>query len=126
MSASLKSKYYSELSKEPRKRYDEKIDLLGGVDPYFRIDVKSTVSSAVEWMDWPDVTHGNISNYLILTPGYTFEQLMTYRSLDGYNFFINGWVTNVVVTHLNIQPRSFLFTAAVKYSQRLSLLSLQV
>ena len=125
MSADLKYKYYLELSEESRKRYDEKIDLLGGVDPYFRMDAKST-SSAVEWMDWPDVMHGDIFNYLILTPGYTFEQLLAYKSLDGYNFFINGWVTNVVVTHLNIQPRSFLFTAAVKHSQKLSLPSLQV
>ena len=90
------------------------------------MDAKSTVSSAVEWMDWPDVMHGDIFNYLILTSGYTFEQLLAYKSLDGCNFFINGWVTNIVVAHLNIQPRSFLFAAAVKHSQKLSLPSLQV
>jgi len=71
-------------------------------------------------------SHGDIFNYLILTPGYTFEQLKAYKSLDGFNFFINGWVTNVIVTHLNAQPRSFLFTAAVRHSQKLSLPSLQV
>ena len=43
MSVPLKSKYYLELSEELHKSYDEKIDLLGGVDPYFRIDAKSTV-----------------------------------------------------------------------------------
>ena len=126
MSTSLRSKYYLELSEESRKRYDDKIELLGGLDPYCRTEVKSTESNAVEWMDWPDVMHGDIFNYLILTPEYTFEQLKAYKSLDGFNFFINGWVTNVIVTHLNTQPRSFLFTAAVKHSQKLSLPSLQV
>ena len=92
----------------------------------FNNDGSLSSLSVVEWMDWPDVMYGDIFNYLILTPGYIFEQLLAYRSLDGYNFFKNGWVTNVVVTNLNIQPRSFLFTAVVKHSQKLSLPSLQV
>ena len=55
MSTPLQSKYYSKLSEELHKRYDEKIDLLGGVDPYCRTEAKITVSDAIEWMEWPDV-----------------------------------------------------------------------
>ena len=85
MSTPLRSKYYLELSEESRKRYDDKIKLLGGLDLYCCTEVKSTESNALEWMDWPDVMHGDIFNYLILTPEYKFEQLKAYKSLDGLN-----------------------------------------
>jgi len=46
-------------------------------------------SNTVEWMDWPDVMHGDIFNYLILTPEYTFEQLKTllrYKAGEGFEY----------------------------------------
>ena len=36
--------------------------------------------------------------------GYLFEQLM---SLDGFDFFENGWVTIIVEQILSTQPRIF-------------------
>ena len=70
-------------------------------------------------MNWPDVMYADIFNYLILTPGYSYEQLKAYKSLEGYNHFVNGWVTNIAVTELSTLTKSFLFTALVRHSQRL-------
>ena len=66
------------------------------------------------------------ADYLILTPGYSYEQLKAYKSLEGYNHFVNGWVTNIAVTELSTLTKSFLFTALVRHSQRLSLPPLKV
>ena len=71
-------------------------------------------------MNWPDVTYADVYNYLILTSSrLTYNQLKAYKSLEGYNHFINGWVNNITVTEMNAQPmaKSFLFTALVKHSQ---------
>ena len=53
----------------------------------------------IQWHEWPALMHANIYNYLILTPSlYTHEQLKSYKSLDAYNRFVNGWVSDIVVT----------------------------
>ena len=47
----LHSNYYSGLNDEAKKRYAEKIKLIGEIDPYHRMGNrgKSTVSTIVEW-----------------------------------------------------------------------------
>lgn len=78
--------------------------------------------SALEWTNWPDVVYADIYNYLILSPGMSHEKLKAFKSLEGYNQFINGWVSGVVVTVVpNARPKVYLiFTSQVKHSQRLS------
>ena len=87
-----------------------------------------SIVTTVKWMNWLDVAYADVYNYLILTSSLTYDQLKAYKSLEGYNHFINGWVTNITVTEMNVQPmaKSFLFTALVKHSQRLSLPPLKV
>ena len=88
---------------------------------------KSSAVDALEWMDWPDVVHGDIYSYLILMPGMTHEQLKAYKSLEGYNQFVNGWVSGVSVLIVpHSRPRVYLFTATVKHSQALSASPLKV
>ena len=80
----------------------------------------------MEWIDWPSVSYADIYNYLINTPSeYTHEKLKAYKSMDGYNFFVNGWVSNVVVTQVEGRQH-YLFTATVKHSQILSATPLKV
>ena len=132
-SATIKSwsKYFLELSpsSDVKKRYQEKIDLAGlSEDPYCRLEAKGkggNVVLSVEWTNWPDITWPDIYNYLILTPGVTHEQLKAYKSLDGYNFFVNGKVSNIVVTEVQGTTK-YLFTALVKHSQALSIPALKV
>lgn len=85
---------------------------------------QKTTSDAVEWSQWLDVTYANIYNYLVLTVSfYTQDQLEAYTSLDGYNFFTNGWVNSV--TGLKVGKTNFLFLSTVKHLQTLSLPSLK-
>ena len=47
--------------------------------------------------------------------------MKSFKSLDGYNQFINGWVSGVVVTVVpSTRPKIYVFTSQVKHSQRLS------
>ena len=49
---------------------------------------------------WPEIEYPDICNYLTYTTSsYTKEQLKAYKSMDGYNFFVQGWVgkTDVLV-----------------------------
>ena len=40
--------------------------------------------------------------------------------MDGYNFFMNGWVGNIIVSAIKTQPKKFLLMGSVKHSQQLS------
>ena len=101
-------------------------------DPYCLFENRSRqfaasdIRQCVEWIQWLDVTYGNIYNYLILTPSY--KQLKAYKSLDGYNSFANGWVSDVQVTNATGANRLsiFIFIALVRHSQTLTLPPLKV
>ena len=73
-----------------RYMYEERLALLGGMqDPYVTI----SVNTSVDWLNWPNVEYPDIYNYFIATPsGYTEQQLKAYKSLDGYKYFVDGWV----------------------------------
>ena len=99
--------------------------MLGNIDdPYIVIEKSRgahTSKDEVEWQDWPDVLYPDIYNYLIETPGlYTKETLKAYKSLDGYNFYSSGWVSNVKVYEIMDDPKRYLATFHVKHSQTLS------
>ena len=69
-----------------QKRYREKIELLGQVDPY---DIQ-------ECDCLPEVTYPDIVNYFKFTPSpYTSEDMKAYKSLEAYNQVLNGWVRDV-------------------------------
>ena len=77
-----------------KKRCQEKLALIGRLDPY------ETVRS--EWLDdvdlWPSVTCVNVAMYLLLTPSlYSGEDLVNYKSMDCYVNFLSGWVREVLV-----------------------------
>ena len=126
MSAFTKSKYSMSLQNDSdKKRYEEKLDLLGCCeDPYLLLDQKSRVRSTecVEWIHWPNVSYADIYNYLINTP---HEMLKAYKSMDGCNFFVNGWVSNIVVTQIEGRQH-YLYADTVKHSQTLSAIPLKV
>ena len=57
---------------------------------------------------------------------YIHNQLKAYKSLDDYNYFVNGWVSNFNVTKSSNHPANYLYLANVKHSQSLSSPSLKV
>ena len=127
------SKYYEEMVRDAKPRYEEKIRMIGLVDPYCHLEGKancfnSSRFSTVEWYEWPEVTYADVFNYLINTTSYcTFEQLKAYRSMEAFNFLINGWVTNILVVSCNAsRPKFFILMALVKHSQRLTVPAVKV
>ena len=46
---------------------------------------------------WPKIEYGHIFAYFISRPGkYTQEQLLSWKQLDAYNYFVNGYVRIVL------------------------------
>ena len=87
------SYYYLTLEEEPQARYREKLAMLGKMkDPYFTINHASSEES-MDWQTWPSVEYPDIYNYFVATPSsYTKQELKAYKSLEGYNYFVDGWV----------------------------------
>ena len=74
----LLSQYFCILTKEAKKRYEEKLKMIDcAQDSYYSMEIPKAkpVDSVLEWNDRPDVSYADIYNYLILTPSlYTHEQ----------------------------------------------------
>ena len=71
---------------------------LGGVDDLY---VEEPSINGEDWTSWPSVEYPDIYNYLIQTPSvYTGESLKAYKSLEAYNFYVNGWIDEVKVMQI--------------------------
>ena len=123
------SGYYNELEGKAKSRYEQKVKMLGRVDPYCHLESSTSSSSfSVEWYEWPEITYADIYIFLINTTNYcTHEKLKAFKSLDGYNFFVNGWVTNIdVISSQATKTKVFIMMSLVKHSQRLTAPPLKV
>ena len=117
------SAYYEQLDAQAKQRYLEKLDMLPEVidDPYLTSGFVANNNHL-----WPQVEYPDIYHYLITTPSpYTREELKAYKSLDGYNFFVQGWVSNVQFLNVGTNPVVSVLLASVKHSQQLSAPPLQ-
>ena len=91
----LLGSYFASLQDaEGKKRYLEKLEILGGFDPY--------ETGKSEWQDdvdlWSSITHIHVGMYLLYSASpYTGEDLLNYKSLDCYINFFSGWVREVLV-----------------------------
>ena len=86
---------YSECLDQPHfARYQEKLLLIDGLDPY-------TVSkdAVVYNVDaFPKVIYPDIVNYLVFGPSpFSMEDMRAYKSLEAYNQFVCGWVRDLGV-----------------------------
>ena len=90
--------YRDELDAMSKHRYMQKINIIDDVDPY-NIE-KSSLMTNIDL--WASVTYPDIVNYLLFTTSaYTMDELKSYKSLEAYNQFINGWVQEVKVKIIN-------------------------
>ena len=90
--------YLSSLAPQEIQRYNEKISLIGGDDPY-KIP-KGNFSNSHDVL--PAVTYPDIYNYLVANPSpYSKEDLKAYKSLEAYNQFVCGWVRDIVSLEQN-------------------------
>ena len=93
-----KSSYQLCLSKDSRKRYEEKIAKINNVDPYLL--KKSDLCAAQEF--YPSVSYPDIVNYLLFAPSpITADEIKCYKSMGAYNQFLCGWVKEIAVRLFN-------------------------
>ena len=114
-------RYVDTLDKVSRKRYDEKLEFCGGLDPY---DIDLSVWDE-DVNTWPEVEYGDIANYFVFTQSaYIFEEMKAYKALDSYNYFVSGWVSKIGCMY--IEPgNNCIVTGKVKHSQRMNEAPLQ-
>ena len=114
------SEYFRRLSEHSGSRYKEKLQAVGlsiEDDPYLpENDARFTDNMSV----WPTVEYGNIFAYFIERPGvYTQEQLLSWKQLEAYNYFQNGYVGSVSVWQFGQGDAKFcLMKAVVNPSQK--------
>ena len=86
------SSYADGLSEQAKSRYEEKIQLVGSLDPFLLPTTRSLASPA----ELPPVEASDIVAYLVLQTSFlTTKQFKAHKSLEAYNQFINGWVKDV-------------------------------
>lgn len=83
---------FKKLSGDVKKRYEEKIRLCGGIDPY---SIKETDLSLAS-KDIPVIKVSDIANYMIssMSP-YTKLSFNAYKSTEAYKFFESGFVVSI-------------------------------
>ncbi|XP_033747958.1 uncharacterized protein LOC117332976 [Pecten maximus] len=112
--------YIEDQPREARQRYETKLTYDKGQkslpNPY-------RLSSG--WVNdistWPDLTYGDIYNYLIDSPGvYTKESMKAYKSLDAYRYVQSGHVQEVYYHPLDDRNLFCFLKAKVVPSQRVN------
>ena len=81
------SSYFKSLDAPSKRRYREKIAVIGGIDPYSL----SEVEFETDVSKYPPVSNMDIVNYLIWRKSpFTADHLRAYRSMDAYCQVIEG------------------------------------
>ena len=114
------SSVFQDLNATGRKRYLEKLAFVGkGVqDPYLH---RPTAASSDEPLVFVPVEYGDVYNFLINAPSpYTKEELKAFKSLEGYQFFLSGWVGKLRCFNATEDGSRVFATAHVRHSQSVS------
>lgn len=110
------SEYFQCLSGDEKARYEAKLEKVGvviGEDPYL-----PNASFSSDMVEWPCVEYGHIFSYLITRPGvYTLEQLLSWKQLEGYNYFQSNYVRTVWLRRLGVNKDICVLKAFVNPSQ---------
>lgn len=94
----LDAAYCAQLIGSARARYDEKIRMCDGVDPY---TLRPGLDTATDVTEFPEVTHGDIVNYLVYSSSFiTLEEMKAYKSMEAHNYFTSGWVKSLSAKRL--------------------------
>ena len=93
------SEHYNGLKNTAKSRYREKLQSVGLTiedDPYIPENHKNYLTDNMSL--WPKVEYGHIFAYFIEHPGvYTQQQLLSWKQLESYNYFQNGYVGTIFV-----------------------------
>ena len=93
--------YYYSLNAQAKARYEEKLKLAGLSLEKDTYDERNANSYKDNMTAWPILEYGHIFTYFIRRPGlYTQEKLLSWKQLEAYNYFQNGYVRLVQVYKL--------------------------
>ncbi|KAG8173021.1 hypothetical protein JTE90_028038, partial [Oedothorax gibbosus] len=93
----MTSNYFLGLDRTSKDRYLDKIRSINGVDPYSLTKEKLKLSVL-----FPNIAYMDVVNYLVYgVSAYTAESFKSYKSLEAYNQFACGWVSDVSSTKIN-------------------------
>lgn len=112
------SKEYGLLDAAGKKRYVEKLNLIGKDvdDPYCAKNPESNLSDIL-----PVVEFGDLYHYLITAPSpVTREELKAWKSMDGRNYFVAGWVGKLRAFKVDSSGDKVVVLAKVRHSQAVS------
>ena len=94
----LTENYTSTLEKICLERYKQKISLINWTDPY-NIDTSWFIEDPAHL---PQIEYPDIVNYCVFTKNaYTMAEFKSYKSLDAFNQFTSGWVSELASTEIN-------------------------
>ncbi|KAK7489626.1 hypothetical protein BaRGS_00019021 [Batillaria attramentaria] len=111
-----KRPYAERLLPKSKIRYEKKLLLIDGNDPY---ELPTNVWS-VNPDDLPEITYITIVNYFVLGKSrYTSEEFRAYKSLESYKTFVAGWVRDIRCYQPQGCP-NVVVSAKVLHSQRLN------
>ena len=86
----ISTDYFDKLDPPTQKRYKEKLEVIGNIDPYSAPDSHFSVKIG----DFPS----DIVNYLVFSPSsFSADDMKAYKSLKSNNQVIQGWVRDVKV-----------------------------
>ena len=114
------SEYYKSLGTSEKARYVAKLEAVGLTledDPYAK---ESGGKFETDMTSWPPLEYGHIFGYFITRPGvYTLEQLLSWKQLEGYNYFQSNYVRSVYTRRVgNGGATLYVLKAYVNPSQR--------
>ena len=102
------SDYAESLPSNAKAWYKEKLDVIGGIDPF----QPGNVSKSQDCL--PNVDASDLVSYLVLQTSFiTAKQFKACKSLEAYNQFVSGWVKDVCNRKV---CGKYLITARVSYS----------
>ena len=105
------SEYAKSLENHVRKRYIDKISVIG-VDPLFIPEEKLSTECL------PPVEAADIVSFLVLeTSFYTKDQFKNFRSLQAYNQMVSGFITSILG---QIFADKYVVVGKVRHSQRMN------
>jgi hypothetical protein len=108
------SKYAIKLAESEKKRYLEKISVVGGVDPYLLSETDAGITKQKNL--WPKISFTDIFNYLINSKSaYTNKKQNAVKSLEAYKFVEAGYVKTILVKTFDTNR---LLIGSVKHSMR--------
>ena len=85
---------FNKLDPPTQKRYKEKLEIIGNIDPYSAPDSHFSVKIG----NFPSICYPDIVNYLVFSPRpFSADDMKAYKSLEAYNQVIEGRVRDVKV-----------------------------